>query len=116
MQANRLQKLRVKTIIIRKRTIPSGSEAHLITTPLGFLLSCLMLAIGSGAVAHGIPQSRGRRRPVSPSGPTPVASRMLAPISAAVQEAVRERKCPGAVILIGHGGEVVYHKAFGDRA
>lgn len=40
----------------------------------------------------------------------------LAPISEAVEAAIREGKCPGAVVLIGHNGEVVYRRAFGHRA
>lgn len=33
-----------------------------------------------------------------------------------VEQAIREGKCPGAVVLIGHNGNVVYRRAFGDRA
>src|SRR5579863_1674228 len=34
----------------------------------------------------------------------------------AVQQAVRDGQIPGAVVLIGHNGEVVYRKAYGNRA
>lgn len=37
-------------------------------------------------------------------------------IDAAVEEAIQAGKCPGAVILIGHQGRIVYRKAFGHRA
>src|SRR5439155_22016346 len=34
----------------------------------------------------------------------------------AIEYAIRENQIPGAVLLIGHNGEVVYRKAYGDRA
>jgi len=34
----------------------------------------------------------------------------------AIEQAIRENQIPGAVLLIGHNGEVVYRKAYGDRA
>jgi uncharacterized protein YbbC (DUF1343 family)/CubicO group peptidase (beta-lactamase class C family) len=33
-----------------------------------------------------------------------------------VQEAIRDEQIPGAVVLVGHDGQVVYRKAFGERA
>jgi len=40
----------------------------------------------------------------------------LAGIGPVVEQAIREGKCPGAVVLIGQDGAVVYRKAFGERA
>ncbi len=40
----------------------------------------------------------------------------LVPIADVVQEAIRAGKCPGAVVLVGHQGRVVYRRAFGHRA
>lgn len=40
----------------------------------------------------------------------------LASIPTVVEEAIREGQCPGAVVLIGHRGQVVYRRAFGLRA
>lgn len=40
----------------------------------------------------------------------------LAPIAAAVEKAIHDRDCPGAVVLVGHNGKVVYRRAFGSRA
>ena len=39
----------------------------------------------------------------------------LEPISGIVDQAVKDGKIPGAVILIGHGDQVVFRKAFGWR-
>ncbi len=40
----------------------------------------------------------------------------LAPIASVIEEAIRAGKCPGAVVLVGHQGKVVYRRAFGNRA
>jgi uncharacterized protein YbbC (DUF1343 family)/CubicO group peptidase (beta-lactamase class C family) len=40
----------------------------------------------------------------------------LAPIAEIVEEAISNGKIPGAVVLIGNRGKVVYHRAFGYRA
>jgi uncharacterized protein YbbC (DUF1343 family)/CubicO group peptidase (beta-lactamase class C family) len=34
----------------------------------------------------------------------------------AISQAIREGKLPGAVLLVGHNGQIVYRKAYGDRA
>ncbi len=39
----------------------------------------------------------------------------LQAIASLVEEAIREGKCPGAVVLVGHKGEVIYRRAFGYR-
>jgi uncharacterized protein YbbC (DUF1343 family)/CubicO group peptidase (beta-lactamase class C family) len=33
-----------------------------------------------------------------------------------INQAIRDDKIPGGVVLIGHAGKVVYHKAYGNRA
>jgi len=42
--------------------------------------------------------------------------RAAADLDSAVNQAVRDDKIPGSVLLIGHGGAVVYNKAYGNRA
>jgi uncharacterized protein YbbC (DUF1343 family)/CubicO group peptidase (beta-lactamase class C family) len=39
----------------------------------------------------------------------------LAPIGAVVEDEIRAGRIPGAVVLIGHAGAVVYRRAFGER-
>ena len=39
----------------------------------------------------------------------------FASVDAIVEKAIAEGQIPGAVVVIGHGGEVVYRKAFGHR-
>ena len=40
----------------------------------------------------------------------------LGVVDSIVQEAIRDEQIPGAVVLIGHDGQVIYRKAFGERA
>ncbi len=42
--------------------------------------------------------------------------RGAAELDAAINQALREDKIPGAVVLVGHNGQVVYRKAYGYRA
>ncbi|MGD0824333.1 MAG: serine hydrolase [Terriglobales bacterium] len=46
---------------------------------------------------------------------TPLDSR-LAVLDPIVNEAIAQRQIPGAVVIIGHDGQVVYRKAYGSRA
>jgi len=39
-----------------------------------------------------------------------------AELDSAINQAIREDKMPGAVLLVGHEGKVVYRKAYGERA
>src|SRR5579863_7703910 len=39
----------------------------------------------------------------------------LSVIDPIVQEAIRDGQIPGAVVLVGHDGQVIYRKAFGER-
>ena len=40
----------------------------------------------------------------------------LAAIDSIVKEAIRNGNCPGAVVVVGQNGKVIYRKAFGHRA
>lgn len=37
-------------------------------------------------------------------------------VDAAINQAIQEGRLPGAVLVIGHDGQVIYRKAYGDRA
>ena len=64
-------------------------------------------------------QPEGRRAPslaeiqLAPAG---VDRARLNRIGAAVEDAIREGRLPGAVVLVWHRGRTVYHEAFGERA
>src|SRR5262245_44456027 len=58
------------------------------------------------------------------AGPPPAATEAPLPrgftggpaLDAVIEEAVQTDKIPGAVLLVGHEGQVVYQKAYGHRA
>jgi CubicO group peptidase (beta-lactamase class C family) len=60
------------------------------------------LARGSGRSA------RRRRRDATGAG--------FAPIAPLVEAAIARHELPGAVVLVGRGDEILYHRAFGTRA
>ncbi|HVW10709.1 MAG TPA: exo-beta-N-acetylmuramidase NamZ domain-containing protein [Bryobacteraceae bacterium] len=63
----------------------------------------LLIALGcSAALAQSFP--------AAPAFPT------AAELDSTISQSVREDKIPGAVLLIGHDGAVVYRKAYGERA
>src|SRR5690348_6666850 len=39
-----------------------------------------------------------------------------AELDAAINEAIRQDKLPGGVLLVGHAGKIVYRKAYGYRS
>ena len=45
-----------------------------------------------------------------------LSERRLEGIAPLVEAAIQAKKIPGAVVLIGHDGQVVYRKAFGERS
>jgi len=52
----------------------------------------------------------------APANPPPgISQEELGPIVQSVERAIRGRQIPGAVILIGNQGKVVYRRAFGHR-
>ena len=46
----------------------------------------------------------------------PAAPLRLVAVDAIIQQAVRDGNIPGAVLVVGHNGKVVYRKAYGSRA
>ena len=76
------------------------------------ILSCLLRLIPSPASATQAAGSRRLTRSLKPSQP----AGKFAPISRAVDTALHEGKCPGAVVVVGHRGSIVYRRAFGRRA
>ena len=72
----------------------------------------LIFVSGRGGVAHS------RRPKTLVSGETqersqPEGSAALAGIEPVVEQAIRQQECPGAVIVVGHNGRIVYQQAFG---
>jgi uncharacterized protein YbbC (DUF1343 family)/CubicO group peptidase (beta-lactamase class C family) len=53
--------------------------------------------------------------PLAPASAGMSAAR-LANLDAAITESIAKKECPGAVVLVGRHGKVVYRKAYGNRA
>ncbi len=71
-------------------------------------------------VAILLPLSLNAQKPVTKvkgpgRKPAPAASRFTA-VDAIVEQAIEDKKIPGAVVLIGHNGRVVLRKAYGWRS
>lgn len=46
----------------------------------------------------------------------PTLDARLSPLDSIINEAITQHQIPGAVLIVGHDGQVVYRKAYGDRA
>ena len=79
----------------------------------GLRITGIFLAIVVLAGALCVPASAAQTIPPSGGGVTDERLTGIAPI---VEEAIRTGKCPGAVVIIGHQGKVLYRQAFGRRA
>jgi uncharacterized protein YbbC (DUF1343 family)/CubicO group peptidase (beta-lactamase class C family) len=72
-----------------------------------------LIAMGLGLVETGWSQPVNSAAAESSE---PKALPQLSVIDPIVEQAIQERQIPGAVVIVGHDGEVVYRKAFGWRA
>lgn len=73
----------------------------------------LALLTLSCAIAHS------QSKPASESRPRAakfIATARFAVIDGVVQKAIEDHEVPGAVVVVGHDGRVVYRKAFGHRS
>ncbi len=68
------------------------------------LLLCLAVDARADALPETAPESIG------------FAPGRLARLDSVIQESIAKKEVPGAVVLVGRAGKVVYAKAFGDRA
>jgi uncharacterized protein YbbC (DUF1343 family)/CubicO group peptidase (beta-lactamase class C family) len=64
------------------------------------------------ALSTAVPSAQRRQTPA----PAAIDVASLAAIPPAVEQAIKDKKLPGAVVLIGRGDRVYYRKAIGHRA
>ncbi len=69
--------------------------------PTNSLVLCLAAAILTATLAQAAPDMSEKR---------------LEGIAPLVQAAIEAKKIPGAVVLVGHDGQIVYRKAFGESS
>jgi uncharacterized protein YbbC (DUF1343 family)/CubicO group peptidase (beta-lactamase class C family) len=87
------------------------------------LLGCVLSVTGQSA-AGGAGEKSGLR----PDGPfgsaqgrqpraaVPTRAVALPAVDAVIEQAIQEKQVPGAVLIVGHDGQVIYRKDYGERA
>jgi len=78
--------------------------------PIVVFLSFASAEAGFGAVAAK--RSAKRKSTTAP----PQASGTFKTLDGVIEDAIEQKQCPGAVVLVGHEGKVVYRKAYGMRS
>jgi uncharacterized protein YbbC (DUF1343 family)/CubicO group peptidase (beta-lactamase class C family) len=78
-----------------------------------FLIGLTLVSIESAERAAAQVRKRASDPRSESANPSPQSLEAIAP---AVEQAIEAGKAPGAVVLVGHQGQVVYFKAFGYRA
>ena len=93
----------------RYRVLPAKTRK--VVTSLLFLLAwlCAQEATGTTEAAPG-PQPRGT------GARTSSVSVRLPVVDSIIQQAIADGNIPGAVLVVGHDGKVIYRKAYGYRA
>ena len=76
---------------------------------LAFLLVSLAVQTVSAAAAAKKPT--GRKKAAPPAAPVQFKT-----LDAVIEDAIEQGQCPGAVVVVGHHGRVVYKKAYGMRS
>src|SRR5205823_5885717 len=69
-----------------------------------------------GSLGLFLTASAGAQRPAAPAASSGFDLARLDAIPALVEQAIADKKLPGAVVLVGRGARVVYEKAIGNRA
>jgi uncharacterized protein YbbC (DUF1343 family)/CubicO group peptidase (beta-lactamase class C family) len=95
-----------------QRTRKNGATG--IIRVLSVMLACVLTAFGEVAGSSGAGGTSGLR----PDGQARAAvpTRALSTVDAVIQQVISEGTVPGAVLMVGHDGQVIYRKAYGARA
>ena len=99
-------------------TVPSVRKA----IAIGIVLLTLAAASSCGYAAHTAVSDSAQATLASPDAapmPTPAPDAAptpdFAPVSKLMNDAIAAHRLPGAVVVIGHGGKIVFHQAYGSR-
>ena len=76
----------------------------------------IMVLVFAAYVLAGAPAARAVTVEKAKKPEEDIIKQKLAAIDPVVKEAIRRGDCPGAVVVVGQNGKVVYRKAFGHRA
>jgi SSS family transporter len=91
------------SLFVGKRTRTERSAA---VTALLLLCLCFPLVGVAQKPAHNQSPTRGPGTLIAPD---------FAPVSALINQGIAEHRLPGAVLLVGHSGRVVFEHAYGNR-
>lgn len=72
------------------------------------LFICCILSFASNANAQGLP--------LAAPPAIGMSAEKLNQIDALVEQDIKDKKLPGAVVVVGHKGKIVFRKAYGNRA
>jgi uncharacterized protein YbbC (DUF1343 family)/CubicO group peptidase (beta-lactamase class C family) len=79
----------------------------------GLLLAlCTSVLQGEESYSAGLLASEPNRQTSASSAPNPVR---LSTVDSVIQRAIADNSIPGAVLVVGHDGKVIYRKAYGRR-
>jgi uncharacterized protein YbbC (DUF1343 family) len=73
-------------------------------------------AVWPASAASGPPRPASGTLPVAPPASAGMSAAVLARIDAAVAASIARKDAPGAVVLVGRRGRVVFRRAYGQRA
>ena len=84
-------------------------------SPRVLFLIILFLSFASPQTGFGAAATKkpGKKNTTSVPSQTPGKFKTL---DAVIEDAIEQKQCPGAVVLVGHQGKVVYRKAYGMRS
>ncbi|MDR3746268.1 MAG: sodium/solute symporter [Acidobacteriaceae bacterium] len=107
------------SVIFRSRARKTATAAALLLTlslPLGLSLSVPFL-LSSRSAAQGSASPAAQPTPAHSSSPSPAntAAPDFSAVSLAINTAIAQHKLPGAVVVIGHRGKIVFEQAYGVR-
>jgi uncharacterized protein YbbC (DUF1343 family)/CubicO group peptidase (beta-lactamase class C family) len=77
-----------------------------------FVTLVFLLVFACGSFAEGVAQS-GLAAGRAASSAAPVR---LSAVDSIIQQAIADHNIPGAVLVVGHDGKIIYRKAYGARA
>ncbi|KUI22106.1 serine hydrolase [Mycobacterium sp. IS-1496] len=110
-------------VLAVKRVVRKAIASATILIVLAVVAACgtvAQSARGGVAPVTPPPAAVAAPRPTSAALPSPPPPREaitadFSAISTVINDAIAARRLPGAVVLVGHRGDIVFHSAYGDR-
>ncbi len=97
-----------KNMIMKRLSSKNFNEYRKISVAVFFLICVYLCSSVDKISAQGLPVVQPQTLGMS--------AEKLNRIDALVEKDIADKKLPGAVVIVGHQGKIVYRKAFGNRA